>query len=102
LLLAQFWLTFESSSKGELKVVFLGIGIQGIMKISKVKENNPMSQTQPTIYTNQPSTTTLPIDPTPLLENGNSPTAIILAIALLLWVLRPVMLPNNSVSSKKK
>jgi len=60
-----------------------------------------MSQVQPTIYTSQPSTTTLPIDPTPLLES-NSPTAIILAIAILLWVLRPVMLLQKSGSSNRK
>jgi len=60
-----------------------------------------MPQAQPTIYTSQPSTTTLPIDPTPLLES-NSPTAIILAITILLWVLRPVMLLQNSGSSNRK
>lgn len=49
-----------------------------------------MSQSQ-TTYTNQSNTTTLPIDPTPLLQYGNSPTAIILSIAILLWVVRPVM-----------
>lgn len=54
-----------------------------------------MSQAQSTI--SQP--TTLPIDPNPLLES-NSPSAIILSIAILLWVLRPVMLPPNS--GKKK
>ena len=59
-----------------------------------------MPQAQPTIYTNQPSTTTLPIDPTPLLES-NSPTAIILAITILLWVLRPVMLLQKSGSSSR-
>ncbi len=60
-----------------------------------------MPQAQSTIYTSQPSTTTLPIDPTPLLES-NSPTAIILAIAILLWVLRPVMLLQKSGSSNRK
>ncbi len=60
-----------------------------------------MPQVQSTIYTSQPSTTTLPIDPTPLLES-NSPTAIILAIAILLWVLRPVMLLQKSGSSNRK
>jgi hypothetical protein len=60
-----------------------------------------MPQAQSTIYTSQPSTTTLPIDPTPLLES-NSPTAIILAIAILLWVLRPVMLLQKSGSSNQK
>jgi hypothetical protein len=57
-----------------------------------------MSQPQ-TIIT-QPDLTPVSIDPTPLLEHGNSPTAIILAIAILLWVLRPVML-QKSKSSKK-
>jgi len=60
-----------------------------------------MSQVQTMIYTSQPSKYILPIDPMPLLENGDSPTSIILAIALLLWVLRPVMLQQNSRSSKK-
>ncbi|MBW4545496.1 MAG: hypothetical protein KME25_13770 [Symplocastrum torsivum CPER-KK1] len=60
-----------------------------------------MSQAQSTISASQPSTTTLPIDPTPLLES-NSPTAIILAIAILLWVLRPVMLLQKSGSSNRK
>ncbi len=60
-----------------------------------------MPQAQATIYTSQPSTTTLPIDPTALLES-NSPTAIILAIAILLWVLRPVMLLQKSGSSNRK
>jgi hypothetical protein len=60
-----------------------------------------MSQVQSTIYTSQPSTTTLPIDPTPLLES-NSPTAIILSIALLLWVLRPVMQQQKSGSSESE
>lgn len=58
-----------------------------------------MSQPQ-TIIT-QPDLTPVSIDPTPLLEHGNSPTAIILAIAILLWVLRPVMLQQKSSSSKK-
>ena len=49
-----------------------------------------MSQPQ-TIIT-QTDLTPVPVDPTPLLEHGNSPTAIILAISILLWVLRPVML----------
>lgn len=61
-----------------------------------------MSQLQPITYTSQPSSTTLPIDPTPLLQNGNSPTAIILALAIVLWVLRPVMLQQNSGASNKK
>lgn len=39
--------------------------------------------------TSQPDLTPVSIDPTPLLEHGNSPTAIILAIAILLWVLKP-------------
>jgi len=60
-----------------------------------------MSQVQTRIYTSQPSKYILPIDPMPLLENGDSPTSIILAIALLLWVLRPVMLQQNSRSSKR-
>lgn len=59
-----------------------------------------MSQVQSTTSTSQPGTLTLPIDPTALLQNGNSPTAIILAIAILLWILRPVML-RDSDSSKK-
>ena len=58
-----------------------------------------MSQPQ-TIIT-QPDLTPVPIDPTSLLEHGNSPTAIILAISILLWVLRPVMLKQKSGSSSK-
>ena len=46
-----------------------------------------MSQPQ-TIATQKPDLTPVLIDPTPLLEHGNSPTAIILAIAILIWVLR--------------
>lgn len=53
-------------------------------------------------YISQPSTTMLPFDPTPLLESDNSATTIILALAFLLWVLRPVMLQQSSDSSKKK
>ncbi|MEH2408776.1 hypothetical protein [Nostoc sp.] len=56
-----------------------------------------MSQAQPII--SQP-TTTLPIDPIPLLQS-NSPSAIILSIAILLWVLRPVMLQQKSDTSEK-
>ncbi|MGK7954798.1 MAG: hypothetical protein AB4063_05990 [Crocosphaera sp.] len=59
-----------------------------------------MSQPQTTI-SQQPDLTPVSIDPTPLLEHGNSPTAIILAISILLWVLRPVMLKQKSTSSKK-
>jgi hypothetical protein len=40
-LLAQFWLTFKSSDKDEPKLRRLGTGIQGIMKMSKVKEKQP-------------------------------------------------------------
>jgi len=54
-----------------------------------------MFPTQTNASTTQPSTNILPIDPTPLLKDGNSPTAIIIAIAFLLWVLRPVMLKNR-------
>ena len=54
-----------------------------------------MFSTQDTISTSQTNTNLLPIDPTPLLKNGSSPTAIIIAIAILLWVLRPVMLQNR-------
>ncbi|MBW4545553.1 MAG: hypothetical protein KME25_14065 [Symplocastrum torsivum CPER-KK1] len=43
----------------------------------------------------------LPIDLIPLLES-NSPTAILLAIAILHWVLRPVMLLQQSGSSNWK
>ncbi|NJO40227.1 MAG: hypothetical protein HC865_06030 [Cyanobacteria bacterium RU_5_0] len=59
-----------------------------------------MSQVQLKTYTSQPSTTTKPIDPAWLLEY-NTPASIILSVAFLLWVLRPVML-QNSGSSKKK
>ncbi len=45
-----------------------------------------MSQTQPTI-TNQTIPPIAPIDPTPIVENGESPTAIILAIAILIAIL---------------
>jgi hypothetical protein len=61
-----------------------------------------MPQAQSTIYTSQPSATTLPIDPTPLLQNGNNPTAIILSIAILLWVLRPVMQQQKSGTSESE
>ena len=39
---------------------------------------------QPQTIVTQPELTPVPIDPTPILEHGNSPTAIILAIAVLL------------------
>ncbi|NES66397.1 MAG: hypothetical protein F6K24_14615 [Okeania sp. SIO2D1] len=52
------------------------------------------------VCTSQPSTNILPIDPTPLLKDGNSPTAIIIAVAFLLWVLRPVLLVM--VKSRRK
>lgn len=63
-----------------------------------------MSQVQPTIYTSQPSTNNLPIDTTALLRHGDSTTAVILAIAVLLWIIRPVMLQRESKpeSSEKK
>jgi len=54
-----------------------------------------MLSKQNILCTSQPNTNILPIDPTPLLKNGNSPTGIILAVAVLLWVLRPVMLQNR-------
>ncbi|NEQ37654.1 MAG: hypothetical protein F6K40_15840 [Okeania sp. SIO3I5] len=54
-----------------------------------------MFSKQNIVCTSQPSTNILPIDPTPLLKNGDNPTAIILAVAVLLWVLRPVMLKNR-------
>jgi hypothetical protein len=41
LLLAQFWLTFKSSDQDEPKLRLLGMAIQGIMKMSKVKEKQP-------------------------------------------------------------
>ncbi|NEP81582.1 MAG: hypothetical protein F6K17_35285 [Okeania sp. SIO3C4] len=53
------------------------------------------------VCTSQPNTNILPIDPTPLLENGNSPTAIIIAVAFLLWVLRPVLLVMLKSQRKK-
>ncbi|MEQ8961049.1 MAG: hypothetical protein RLP02_24525 [Coleofasciculus sp. C2-GNP5-27] len=55
-----------------------------------------MSKEQATISTSQANPTTPPIDPTPLLKYGDNPTAIILSIAILLWVLRPVMLRQQS------
>ena len=58
-----------------------------------------MSQPQ-TIISQQPDITPITIDPTPILEH-DSPTAVIMAIAFLLWVLRPVMLKQKSGSSKK-
>jgi len=61
-----------------------------------------MSQVQPTIFASQTNTTIPPIDPTVLLQNGNSPTAIILSIAILLWVLRPVMQQQKSGSSESE
>ncbi len=53
------------------------------------------------VCTSQPSTNILPIDLNPLLENGNSPTAIIIAVAFLLWVLRPVLLVTLKSRKKK-
>ncbi|WP_426545973.1 hypothetical protein [Dapis sp. BLCC M126] len=53
------------------------------------------------VCTSQPSTNMLPIDLNPLLENGNSPTAIIIAVAFLLWVLRPVLLVTLKSRKKK-
>jgi hypothetical protein len=61
-----------------------------------------MSQAKSIISTSQAIPTTPPIDPTVLLQNGNSPTAIILSIALLLWVLRPVMQQQKSGSSESE
>jgi hypothetical protein len=55
-----------------------------------------MSKEQATISISQANPTTPPIDPTPLLQYGDNPTAIILSIAILLWVLRPVMLRQQS------
>ncbi|MEW6492364.1 MAG: hypothetical protein AB1589_07615 [Cyanobacteriota bacterium] len=60
-----------------------------------------MPQVQSTIATSQTNTTIPPIDPTPLLQS-NSPTAIILSIAILLWVLRPVMMQQKSGSSESE
>jgi len=45
-----------------------------------------MSQAQPTT-TNQTIPPIAPIDPTTIVENGESPTAIILAIAILIAIL---------------
>ena len=45
-----------------------------------------MSQTQPTA-TNQTIPPIAPIDPTPIVENGESTTAIILAIAIIIAIL---------------
>ncbi|MBW4631474.1 MAG: hypothetical protein KME30_06100 [Iphinoe sp. HA4291-MV1] len=59
-----------------------------------------MSQAQTTKTTVSQPTNSVPIDPTPLLQS-NSPTAIILSIAILLWVLRPVMLQQRSDDSDK-
>lgn len=61
-----------------------------------------MSQAQSMISTNQANPTTPLIDPTVLVQNGNSPTAIILSIAILLWVLRPVMQQQKSGSSESE
>jgi hypothetical protein len=61
-----------------------------------------MSQAKSMISTSQASSTTPPIDPALLLQNGNSPTAIILSIALLLWVLRPVMQQQKSGASESE
>lgn len=57
---------------------------------------------QTTIISQQPDLSPITIDPTAIVEHGDSPTAIILAIAILLWVLRPVMLNQKSDSSKKE
>ena len=54
-----------------------------------------MFSKQNILCSSQPNTNILPIDPTPLLKNGNSPTGIILAVAFLLWVLRPVMIQKR-------
>jgi hypothetical protein len=45
--------------------------------------------------TKQPNAINLPVDIGLLLQYGNSPTAIILAIAFILWILRPVMLKRK-------
>lgn len=43
---------------------------------------------QPAIYTSQP-TTTIPIDPTVLLQRGgHEPTTVVLAITFAIWLLR--------------
>lgn len=52
-------------------------------------------QTQLGLHTEQPMLAPIPIDPSHLLEHGDSPTAIILAIAILLWVIRPVMMKGK-------
>jgi hypothetical protein len=52
-------------------------------------------QTQSKLQTEQPLITPIPIDPNYLLKHGNSPTAIILAITILLYVIRPVMMKRK-------
>jgi hypothetical protein len=49
-----------------------------------LKEITQMTQIQPN--TNQPAHSTVPIDPTPLIKS-ESPTAVILAIAILISIL---------------
>ncbi len=46
--------------------------------------------------THETGSTNLPIDLNSLLQHADSPTAIILSLAILLWILRPVMLQNKS------
>ena len=55
-------------------------------------------QQQPMIYTSQPESPQMILDPSLLIEHGNSPTAIILSIAILIWVLRPVLMRQSGGS----
>ncbi len=58
-----------------------------------------LPQTQLKSLTSQPSTNSLP---EPSVKNGNnSPTEIIIGIAILLLVLRPVMLKQKQAPKKK-
>ncbi len=52
-------------------------------------------QTQSKLQTEQPMLTPILIDPNYLLKHGDSPTAIILALTILLYVIRPVMMKGR-------
>lgn len=50
-------------------------------------QQQPTITEQSNLVTTQPVSPIIPIDPKPIVEHGESPTAIILAIAILLAIL---------------
>jgi hypothetical protein len=66
-----------------------------LIELQQNKEMPMQLQTQSKLQTEQPLLTPIPIDPNYLLKHGNSPTAIILAITILLYVIRPVMMKRR-------